>query len=50
MCRRILRRDTNSDLRFTLVVDDFGVRYTQNADAVKLVTTLKQLSFSRGTI
>jgi hypothetical protein len=35
------RRDTNSDLIFTLVVDDFGVRYTNKADATKLMPDLK---------
>jgi hypothetical protein len=28
---------------FTLVVDDFGVKYTNSADAEQLITTLKQL-------
>jgi hypothetical protein len=32
-----------SDLMFTLVVDDFGVKYTNSADAEQLITTLKQL-------
>ena len=32
-----------SDLMFTLVVDDFGVKYTNTADAEHLITTLKQL-------
>jgi hypothetical protein len=36
-----LWRDTKSDLMFTLVVDDFGVRYTKKADATRLMDTLK---------
>ena len=32
-----------SDLMFTLVVDDFGVKYTNTADANHLIATLKQL-------
>jgi hypothetical protein len=36
-----LWRDVNSDLMFSLVVDDFGVRYTKTADAEKLMKTLK---------
>jgi hypothetical protein len=30
-----LWKDTNSDLMFTLVVDDFGVRYTNRQDIKK---------------
>jgi hypothetical protein len=37
-----LFKDTNSDLMFTLVVDDFGVRYTNNADVDKLIAVLQQ--------
>jgi hypothetical protein len=36
-----LWRDTKSDLMFTLVVDDFGIRYTKKADAKRLMDTLK---------
>jgi hypothetical protein len=36
-----LWRNTKSDLMFTLVVDDFGIRYTQEADATRLMDTLK---------
>jgi hypothetical protein len=36
-----LWRDTKSDLMFTLVVDDFGIRYTKIADAKRLMDTLK---------
>ena len=37
-----LWRDMNSDLMFTLVVDDFGVRYSNRAHADKLLTILSQ--------
>jgi hypothetical protein len=33
----------HSDLMFTLVVDDFGVRFTQKSDAEQLMATLSQL-------
>ena len=33
--------DTTSDLMFTLVVDDFGVRYTKRSDVDRLLTTLR---------
>jgi hypothetical protein len=36
-----LWRDTKSDLMFTLVVDNFGVRYTKKANATRLMVTLK---------
>ncbi len=36
-----LWKDHNSDLMFTLVVDDFGVRYTSRKDVDKLVSTLQ---------
>jgi hypothetical protein len=36
-----LWKDLNSDLMFTLVVDDFGVRYTNRKDVEKLINTLK---------
>jgi hypothetical protein len=36
-----LWKDANSDLMFTLVVDDFGVRYTNQQDVDKLVSTLQ---------
>jgi hypothetical protein len=36
-----LWQDTKSDLMFTLVVDNFGVRYTKKADATRLMETLK---------
>jgi hypothetical protein len=36
-----LWRDVNSDVIFSLVVDDFGVRYTKMEDAQKLMTALK---------
>jgi hypothetical protein len=32
-----------SDLMFTLVVDDFGIKFTNTADAEHLMTTLKEL-------
>jgi hypothetical protein len=32
-----LWKDTKSDLMFTLVVDDFGVQYTNKADAARLM-------------
>jgi hypothetical protein len=32
-----------SDLMFMLVVDDFGIKYTNTADAEHLIATLKQL-------
>jgi hypothetical protein len=35
-------KDTKSDLMFTLVIDDFGVRYTNKADAARLMHDLKQ--------
>jgi hypothetical protein len=35
-----LWRDANSDLMFTLVVDDFGVRYTNSVDVEKLLHIL----------
>jgi hypothetical protein len=35
-----LWQDTNSDLMFTLVVDDFGVRYTKRDDVEKLLAIL----------
>jgi hypothetical protein len=31
-----------SDLIFTLLVDDFGIKFTKNADAEQLMTTLKK--------
>jgi hypothetical protein len=34
------RHDTK-DITFSVVVDDFGVRYTSRADADHLITTLK---------
>jgi hypothetical protein len=37
-----LWRNMNSDLMFTLVVDDFGVRYSNRANAEKLLTILSQ--------
>jgi len=38
-----LWRHTTKDLAFTLVVDDFGVKYTNQADAKDLMTTLNKL-------
>jgi hypothetical protein len=37
-----LWRDTASDLMFTLVVDDFGVRYTDKANVDRLLNVLQQ--------
>ena len=37
-----LWRDTTSDLMFTLVVDDFGVRYTDKATVDRLLNVLQQ--------
>ena len=37
-----LWKDTHSDLMFTLVVDDFGVRYSTRQDADKLLSVLSQ--------
>ncbi len=37
-----LWKHTGSDLMFTLVVDDFGVRYTKKADVENLVSVLTQ--------
>lgn len=37
-----LWKDINSDLMFTLVVDDFGVRYTTKSTVDRLLTTLQQ--------
>jgi hypothetical protein len=36
-----LWKDTNSDLMFTLAVEDFGVRYTNWQDVEKLISTLQ---------
>jgi hypothetical protein len=36
-----LWKDTNSDLMFTLVIDNFGVRYTDRQDVEKLISTLQ---------
>jgi hypothetical protein len=36
-----LWKDTNSDLMFSLVVDDFGVRYTAKKDIERLITILQ---------
>jgi hypothetical protein len=36
-----LWKDCNSDLMFTLVVDDFGVRYTSRKDVDKLISILQ---------
>jgi hypothetical protein len=38
-----LWKHTTSDLMFTLVVDDFGVRYTRKTDAEQLMTTLSKM-------
>lgn len=37
-----LIRDINSDLMFSLVVDDFGVSYTNKKDVEKLISLLQQ--------
>jgi len=37
-----LWRNDTRDLAFTLVVDDFGVKYVKQEDAVHLMTTLKR--------
>jgi hypothetical protein len=36
-------RHTTHDIAFTLVVDDFGVKYTKHADAEHLMQTLNKL-------
>jgi hypothetical protein len=38
-----LWRDTNTNLVFSLVVDDFGVKFTDKRDADRLTATLQQL-------
>ena len=38
-----LWKHTNSDLVFALVVDDFGIKYTNKVDAKALMNTLQQL-------
>jgi hypothetical protein len=38
-----LWRHDKSDLAFTLVVDDFGIKYTKEQDVHDLMTTLKEL-------
>jgi hypothetical protein len=38
-----LWRHDKSDLAFTLVVDDFGIKYTNPQDIHDLITTLKEL-------
>jgi hypothetical protein len=38
-----LWRDTNTNLVFSLVVDDFGVKFTNKRDADRLMSTLQQL-------
>ncbi len=37
-----LWKDLHSDLQFTLVVDDFGVRYTKKSNVDRLLTTLQK--------
>jgi hypothetical protein len=38
-----LWKHRHSDLMFTLVVDDFGIRYTKTSGAEKLMNTLRQI-------
>jgi hypothetical protein len=38
-----LWQHTTRDIAFTLVVDDFGVKYTKHADAEHLMQTLNKL-------
>lgn len=40
-----LWKDDHSDLVFTLVVDDFGIRYTQRNDAQRLLDTLRAVEY-----
>lgn len=40
-----LWKDDHSDLIFTLVVDDFGVKYTRTKDAQRLMNTLRVIGY-----
>mmetsp|Transcript_33456 Transcript_33456/g.51288 ORF Transcript_33456/g.51288 Transcript_33456/m.51288 type:complete len:144 (-) Transcript_33456:1250-1681(-) len=40
-----LWKHDSSDLMFTLIVDDFGVRYTKKSDVERLLKTFKEIGY-----